>query len=68
MDEFYLVQERRATDFEAPKLGKSSSGSTTDGFEGNEKILSGTNVLEKYFGMRMNLLRKKKLWHLRTWQ
>ena len=24
--EFYLVQERRATDFEAPKLGKGSSG------------------------------------------
>ena len=27
IDEFYLVQERRATDFEAPKLGKGSSGS-----------------------------------------
>ena len=26
IDEFYLVQERRATDFEAPKLGKGSSG------------------------------------------
>ena len=24
---FYLVQERRATDFEAPKLGKGQSGS-----------------------------------------
>ena len=27
IDKFYLVQERRATDLEAPKLGKSSSGS-----------------------------------------
>ena len=25
-DEFYEVQKRRATDFEAPKLGKGSSG------------------------------------------
>ena len=28
MDEFYLVEGRRATDFEAPKLGKNSSGSS----------------------------------------
>ena len=27
IDEFYVVQERRATDFEAPRLGKGSSGS-----------------------------------------
>ena len=27
--EFYVVQERRATDFEAPELWKSSSGSAT---------------------------------------
>ena len=26
ISEFYAVQERRATDFEAPKLGKGSSG------------------------------------------
>ena len=27
IDEFYVVQERRATDFKAPKLGKGSLGS-----------------------------------------
>ena len=27
IDEFYVVQERRATEFKAPKLGKGSSGS-----------------------------------------
>ena len=29
IDEFYFVQERRPTDFEAPKLGKGSSGLST---------------------------------------
>ena len=33
IDEFYLVQERRVTNFEAPKLGKSSSGTPTEHFE-----------------------------------
>ena len=34
IDEFYVVQERRATDFKAPKLGNGSSGKQQKGKEG----------------------------------